>query len=66
MKALELGADGKLGVQQMKQQGSKILAQDEETSVVFGMPMEAIKTGVVDLALPLGSIAGQIARLVGR
>ncbi len=60
-----MGADGKLGVQQMKIKGSKILAQDEETSVVFGMPMEAIKTGVVDLVLPLGSIAGQIARLVG-
>lgn len=60
-----MGADGKLGVQQMKEKGSKILAQDEETSVVFGMPMEAIKTGVVDLVLPLGSIAGQIARLVG-
>ena len=61
-----MGADGKLGVQEMKKKGSKILAQDEETSVVFGMPMEAIKTGVVDMVLPLGSIAGQIARLVGR
>ena len=61
-----MGADGTQGLQLMKQKGARVLAQDEESSAVFGMPMEAIKAGVVDLVLPLGSMAGQIVRLVGR
>ena len=36
------------------------IAQDEATSVVFGMPNEAIKRGAVDSILPLQSIAGSI------
>jgi two-component system, chemotaxis family, protein-glutamate methylesterase/glutaminase len=55
-----MGDDGASGMVEMKQAGAATIAQDEATSVVFGMPNEAIKRGVVDLVLPLGEIAGSI------
>jgi two-component system chemotaxis response regulator CheB len=42
---------------EMKEAGAATIAQDEATSVVFGMPNEAIKRGAVDAILPLPSIA---------
>ena len=60
-----MGADGREGLKQMKAQGARVIAQDEESCVVFGMPMEAIKAGVVDQAVPLERIAAQIVRMVG-
>ena len=47
----------------MKQAGAATIAQDEATSVVFGMPNEAIKRGAVDRSLPLEAIAGTILAL---
>jgi two-component system chemotaxis response regulator CheB len=44
----------------MKQAGALTIAQDEATSVVFGMPKEAIKLNGVDKILPLESVAGAI------
>jgi two-component system chemotaxis response regulator CheB len=44
----------------MKQAGAMTIAQDEATSVVFGMPNEAIKRGAVDAVLPLQGIAGSV------
>ncbi|MCE5273474.1 chemotaxis response regulator protein-glutamate methylesterase [bacterium] len=58
-----MGADGVLGLKQMKRAGARVLAQDEKTCVVFGMPMEAIKAGVVDEVLPLDKIPERIAWL---
>jgi len=52
-----MGDDGATGMLEMKQAGAYTIAQDEATSVVFGMPHEAIKRGAVDEVLPLGSIA---------
>ena len=52
-----MGDDGARGMLEMKQAGAYTIAQDEATSVVFGMPNEAIKRGAVDEILPLGSIA---------
>ncbi|MGB4449473.1 MAG: chemotaxis protein CheB [Tepidanaerobacteraceae bacterium] len=43
--------------------GSIVLAQDEATSVVYGMPKAAIDTGCVDLVLPDYKIAEEIVRL---
>jgi two-component system chemotaxis response regulator CheB len=60
-----MGADGALGLKEMKKWDVKAIAQDEQTSVVFGMPMEAIKAGVVDTVQPLEHIATEIARMVG-
>jgi two-component system, chemotaxis family, protein-glutamate methylesterase/glutaminase len=49
----------------MKQAGADTLAQDEATSVVFGMPAEAIKRGGVDKVLPLDRLAPEVLRLCG-
>jgi len=40
-----------------------VLAQDEATSVVYGMPREAAASGVVDQVLPLGEIPGALAAM---
>jgi len=53
-----MGDDGARGMLEMKEAGAATIAQDEATSVVFGMPNEAIKRGAVDEILPLESIAG--------
>jgi two-component system chemotaxis response regulator CheB len=45
---------------EMKQAGAVTIAQDEATSVVFGMPNEAIKRGAVHSVLPLLQIAGSV------
>ncbi len=55
-----MGDDGASGMLEMKQAGAGTIAQDEATSVVFGMPNEAIKRGAVDIVLPLPQIAGSI------
>ena len=47
----------------MKQAGAFNFAQDEATSVVFGMPAEAIKLSAVDRVLPLHQIAGEVVRV---
>ncbi|TGD75468.1 chemotaxis response regulator protein-glutamate methylesterase [Mangrovimicrobium sediminis] len=59
-----MGSDGADGLAAMKQAGATSLAQDEETSVVFGMPKEAISKGVVDAVLPLQKVAPKILELV--
>lgn len=58
-----MGNDGAAGVQLLKRGGSLILAQDEATSVVFGMPKAAIATGCVDEVLPLDALASALTRL---
>jgi two-component system chemotaxis response regulator CheB len=55
-----MGDDGASGMLEMKQAGAATIAQDEATSVVFGMPNEAIKRGAVDTVLPLPAIAASI------
>ncbi|MGH9583110.1 MAG: protein-glutamate methylesterase/protein-glutamine glutaminase [Bryobacteraceae bacterium] len=52
-----MGADGAQGMLKMKRAGAYTIAQDEATSVVFGMPREAIELGAVEAVLPLGAIA---------
>jgi two-component system, chemotaxis family, protein-glutamate methylesterase/glutaminase len=52
-----MGDDGARGMLEMKEAGAATIAQDEATSVVFGMPNEAIKRGAVDVVLPLKHIA---------
>jgi two-component system, chemotaxis family, protein-glutamate methylesterase/glutaminase len=57
-----MGNDGADGLLEMKQAQALTIAQDEATSVVFGMPREAILRGAVDEVLPLSSIAAAILR----
>jgi len=59
-----MGADGADGLLAMKKAGAGTIAQDESTSVVFGMPKEAIDRGAVDVVLPLPRIASGILQRV--
>jgi len=56
-----MGDDGAAGLRALKGAGGIVLAQDETTCVVYGMPRQAAATGVVDQVLPLGQIAGALA-----
>jgi two-component system chemotaxis response regulator CheB len=57
-----MGDDGAKGILEMKEAGAYTIAQDEATSVVFGMPQEAIRLGGVDKVHPLERIAGAVLR----
>ncbi|GAK49896.1 response receiver chemotaxis protein-glutamate methylesterase CheB [Candidatus Moduliflexus flocculans] len=62
-----MGDDGARGMLEMKEAGAAMnIAQDETTSVVFGMPNEAIKRGAVDKILPLGEIAKAVIDAVSK
>lgn len=55
-----MGDDGAKGMLEMREAGAYTVAQDEATSVVFGMPREAIKLGGVDKVLPLEAIPARV------
>jgi two-component system chemotaxis response regulator CheB len=55
-----MGADGKEGCRMMKQTGSAIWAQDEKTSVIYGMPMAVAKAGLADEILALEEVADNL------
>ena len=55
-----MGRDGAYGMKKIKEYGGVTIAQDEETSVVFGMPKAAIEEGCVDIVLPLHKIPIEI------
>ncbi|HEY5600139.1 MAG TPA: CheB methylesterase domain-containing protein, partial [Candidatus Manganitrophaceae bacterium] len=57
-----MGSDGKLGIKTIKEKGGTTFAESEETSVVFGMPKEAIGLGVIDKVLPLHKIADEVIK----
>lgn len=60
-----MGADGCVGLSLMKARGARVIAQDEASSLVFGMPNEAIKAGLVDEVVSLDEMADSILRYVG-
>ena len=51
-----MGNDGAKGAQAVRSAGGHVIAQDESTAVIFGMPQEAIKTGAVEQVLPIEAI----------
>jgi two-component system chemotaxis response regulator CheB len=61
-----MGSDGAAGVREVHEAGGEAWAESEETAVVFGMPQEAISTGVVKRVLPLGEIGPALATLARR
>jgi two-component system chemotaxis response regulator CheB len=60
-----MGNDGSRGIRAVKAAGGQILVEAEESSVVFGMPREAINTGLVDKVAPLERIAREIVLRCG-
>ncbi len=60
-----MGRDGVDGLRTLHAAGGFVIAQDEKSSVVFGMPAEAIRAGIVDRVLPIGQIAAAIEARVG-
>lgn len=60
-----MGKDGAQGLLAMKNAGSLTFAQDEATSVVFGMPREALLIGATDIALPLNQISERLLASAG-
>lgn len=57
-----MGSDGASGLLKLKEAGSYTIAQDEESSVVFGMPREAIRLGAAHRVLPLDRIGAEIEK----
>jgi two-component system, chemotaxis family, protein-glutamate methylesterase/glutaminase len=60
-----MGKDGATGLLAIRQAGGRTIAQDESTSVVFGMPREAIRLGAAEQVLPLQDI-GRTLRAYAR
>jgi len=58
-----MGDDGARGLKEMRDLGAYTVAQDESTSIVYGMPKEAVNLGAADDVLPLQEIAGAILRV---
>jgi two-component system chemotaxis response regulator CheB len=59
-----MGKDGARGLKEIRNRGGRTIAQDQATSVVFGMPGEAIALGAAEKVLPLDQIAGQLVKWV--
>ena len=55
-----MGADGLRGLRAMKNRGADIIAQNEESCIVYGMPRAVIEAGIADTIAPLDQIAGEI------
>lgn len=55
-----MGADGAAGLLAMRQAGARTLAQDEASSVVYGMPREALSLGAVEEVVPIDRLAGRL------
>jgi two-component system chemotaxis response regulator CheB len=61
-----MGHDGADGVRHVKRAGGTTVAQDEATSVVYGMPKAAFQTGCVDRVEPVDRIPQAVAEMIGR
>jgi len=59
-----MGQDGMLGAELIGQAGGIVLAQDEPSSVVWGMPGAVVRAGLADAVLPLSQLAGEVERCV--
>ncbi len=61
-----MGADGAKGLLALRNAGAHTIAQDEDTSVVWGMPREAVTLGAACDVLPLGDVADGLLHAIGR
>lgn len=60
-----MGADGAEGMLELRRTGAKTVAQDEASSVIFGMPRQAIALGAAEEVLPLEHIGPRLKELCG-
>lgn len=60
-----MGSDGTEGLRDLRAAGGHVMAQDEASSVVFGMPRAAITAGVVDEVASLDEVPTRICAAVG-
>jgi two-component system, chemotaxis family, protein-glutamate methylesterase/glutaminase len=60
-----MGIDGTKGSEAIKQRGGFLLAQDEQTSIVWGMPGSIVRAGLANEILPLNRIAARLCELIG-
>jgi two-component system chemotaxis response regulator CheB len=61
-----MGRDGLAGARMLKEAGARVLAQDEASSVVWGMPGHVVQAGLADEVVPLDRVTGSIMRLLRR
>jgi two-component system, chemotaxis family, protein-glutamate methylesterase/glutaminase len=61
-----MGQDGLRGVEILKAKGANVLAQDEASSVVWGMPGAVVNAGLADRVLPLNQVVPEILRMAAR
>jgi len=59
-----MGKDGLEGLQRIKRNGGYVIAQDEESCVVYGMPKAAVDAGIADAVLPLERIPEAMVQVV--
>lgn len=57
-----MGNDGLVGLQELKKRNGMVIAQDEDTCVVFGMPKAVINAHIADVVLPIDKISEEIIR----
>ncbi|MFV2066347.1 MAG: chemotaxis-specific protein-glutamate methyltransferase CheB [Pirellulales bacterium] len=61
-----MGRDGAEGLQALRQAGWPTIAQDEATSVIWGMPAAAVRIGAVEHLLPIQAVGGKIERILSQ
>ena len=59
-----MGCDGAAGMKKIKKAGGYVIAEAEETCVVYGMPKSVVEAGIADEVLPIGQIADAIIKRV--
>lgn len=59
-----MGSDGTKGLHILSQKGARIIAQNEDTCVVYGMPKAPIEQGLADVIAPLNKIAEEIVKSI--
>jgi two-component system chemotaxis response regulator CheB len=58
-----MGCDGTLGTSQIKAAGGRVIAEDESTCAVYGMPQCVVKAGIADKILPIHQIASELIQI---
>jgi two-component system chemotaxis response regulator CheB len=61
-----MGRDGLRGVELLQAQGANVIVQDEDSSVVWGMPGVVAKAGLADQVVPLDQVVPRILQIVGQ